>query len=93
MRLPKSFECMGFTVKVETKVLEDPDVDGHFYGRDSKIVISEMASPQTQAQTFWHEYMHCVLTYLGYKELNENEQFVDQMAQCLYQLEKTRKSK
>lgn len=90
MAIPKSFECMGFTVTVEVKDI-DKENNGHFHGQTQLIEIDKTASKQMREQTFWHEFMHCALTNLGYEELNSNEQFVDQMGQCLYQLQKTRK--
>ena len=90
--IPKQFECMGSTVVVS---IEDcgENADGHYHGRETRITIAKDSTKQNQEQTFWHEYMHCALTHLGYDKLNSNEQFVDQMAQCLYQLQKTRKNK
>ena len=81
---------MGYDIDVTIDTLRDENSDGHFFGNEQKIVISKESNKAVQAQTFWHEWMHCALTTLGYSELNNNEQFVDQMAQCLYQLEKTR---
>ena len=88
--IPKKFQCMGFTVPVKVGRMKDSTADGHYHGREPRIVISDGATKQVQEQTFWHEYVHCALTVLGYEEMNSNEQFVDQFAQCLYQLEKTR---
>ena len=84
---------MGFTIVVNVGVMEDKSADGHFYGCEQRISISKEITKQVQEQTFWHEYMHCVLTTLGYDKLNNDEKFVDRMAQCLYQLEKTRKDR
>ena len=84
---------MGYDIDVSIEEIRDTGVDGHFKGNEQKIIISKESNKTVQAQTFWHEWMHCALTTLGYSELNNNEQFVDQMAQCLLQLEKTRRSK
>ena len=84
---------MGFDIDVVIEKIRDEDVDGHFHGNKQKIVISNEATKQVQQETFWHEWMHCALTTLGYSDLNKDEKLVDQMAQCLYQLEKTRKTK
>jgi len=91
--IPKSFDCMGFEIKVVIDKIRDAELDGHYSGAKQKITISNESNAQVQHQTFWHEWMHCALTTLGYSDLNKDEQFVDQMAQCLYQLEKTRRSK
>jgi len=88
--IPKSFECMGFTVTVEMADMEENY--GKWYSDKRLIKVAKGHSKEVREQTFWHEFMHCALDHLGYGELNENEQFVDQMAHCLYQLQKTRKS-
>ena len=86
---------MGFEIPVEFEALgdEDSNVYGKWQGHKQRICLDPSYSKQVQAQTFWHEYVHCALDNLGYKKLNDNEQFVDQFAHCLYQLEKTRKNK
>ena len=81
---------MSSTVNVSVEDMADKESDGHYYGQEYRITIDKKGVQQLQEQTFWHEFMHCALTHLGYKKLNDNEQFVDQMAQCLYQLQKSR---
>ena len=90
MSVPTKFECMGSTVTVRVGAMEDPGLDGNYHGTEQAISISKECTEQAQEQTFWHEFMHCALTHLGYKKLNDNEQFVELVAQCLYQLQKTR---
>ena len=89
--IPKSFECMGLTFSVSLEDMEDNF--GKYHSLTQRLRIAKNHSKQVQEQTFWHEFMHCALDQLGYADLNDNEQFVDQMAHCLYQLEKTRKLK
>lgn len=89
--IPKSFDCMGFTIKVDIERLDDSGDDGNYHSQEHRISISNGATEQVQSQTFWHEWMHCALTILGYDKLNDNEQFIDQMAGLLYQLERSRK--
>lgn len=88
--IPKRFECMGSTVSVKVERL-DSDKDGHYDHCKQSISISKACNEQGAGQTFWHEFVHCALSHLGYTELNSDEQFVEQLGQCLYQLEKTRK--
>ena len=91
MTIPTTFECMGSTVTVSvTADIEEKSV-GRYIPQKLLILVDNKQPKQLQEQTFWHEFMHCTLDHLGYKDLDENEQFVDQMAQCLYQLQKTRK--
>ena len=90
MAIPTRFECMGSTITVRVEEIKDPSLDGHYNGTEQEISVSKECTEQAQEQTFWHEWVHCALTHLGYKKLNDNEQFVDQLAQCLYQLQKTR---
>ena len=90
MTIPTKFECMGSTITVEIKRLKD---DGQYKPRKQLILLSDDIGEEAQEQTFWHEWMHCALSHLDYKELDENEQFVEQMAQCLYQLQKSRVDK
>jgi len=89
--IPKSFECMGFKIRVVVEDIRDDSSSGKFEFSKSKISIDEKASVQIKEQTFWHEWMHCALGTLDYKKLDNDEKFVDRMASLLYQLEKTRK--
>ena len=89
MAIPTKFECMGSTVTVALEACET-GADGHYHGGKARVSISPECNEQAREQTFWHEFMHCALTHLGYSKLNDNEQFIDQMAQCLYQLQKSR---
>jgi len=90
MTIPTKFECMGSTITTSIEALPDKGDDGTYHSQEQKISVSTELTPQAQEQTFWHEFMHCALQHLGYAKLDNNEQFVDQMAQCLYQLQKTR---
>lgn len=93
MTIPKSFECMGMTVRVHVGGLEHADEHGT-YDHDSRtIAIAPNKNKQFTESTFWHEYVHCALQTLGHDDLNKDEAFVERLAQCLYQLERTRTSK
>lgn len=88
MKLPKTFECMGSTIKVEQGYLEKGK-NGYYEHEKQLISISTESSREIREQTFWHEVVHCILMHLMYTELNDKEQFVEQMGQCLHQLHKT----
>ena len=91
MKIPSEFECMGMTVKVEMDGLHNSEEHGTYDHDRNLIAIDSKQTKQNKSATFWHEYVHCALSTLGYYELNKDEEFVERMAQCLYQLEKTRK--
>jgi len=89
LAIPKTYECLGFTIKVQYKEIDG--LCGHFDPQEGVMTLNPASKEELLRQTFWHEAMHSFLITLGYEELNSNEQFVDQIGQCLYQLEKTRK--
>lgn len=93
MAIPKQFDCMGFTIPVVIEEIRAEDLHGEYDVVDPAIRISKESAKQVQEQTFWHEYVHCALTTLGYSKLNKDEKFVDRMGQCLYQLERSRKER
>ena len=80
---------MGMTVDVFVEDVDDRDKVGYFSAEDSRIAIQPMDSDEYLMATFWHEFMHCVFSTLGYEDDNSNEQKIDQIAQCLLQLHKT----
>jgi len=50
------------------------------------------AIPQdSQERTFYHELTHAILDELGYRELSNDEKFVDSFSSLLYQFEVTKK--
>ena len=90
MDIPSQFECMGMTVTVTVGKCAK-GMHGEYHANDNLIKIGNLKTEELRASTFWHEFVHCALTTLGYNELNDNEQFVEQMAQCIYQCHKTAK--
>ena len=92
--IPKSFQIMGHTIKV--KITDDlpDDCDGCWVTHIQEIHLLPVGTRMTasnQEQTFWHEVMHCIFEVLSYNEHYQNEQLVDQIGQCLYQINKTKK--
>ena len=90
MKIPKSFECMGFTITVKMIDLKEGELCGKWKPDQNTILIDPNKNKDIQGETFWHEFMHCALETLSYDKLNADEAFVDRMAQCLHQLMKTR---
>ena len=87
--IPDRFECLGLTIEVRQEPVPGDD-HGDYSASEAVIRINPDQSEQLMGSTFWHEFVHCMLSMLGYEDLNSDEQFVEQLAQCLYQLEKTR---
>jgi len=94
--IPKSFQIMGFTIKIQITDDIDDHSDGRYVGAQEKIDIRPVSSKLTsdyQEQIFWHEAVHCILQMQSYDKLDKDEAFVDRIAQCLWQIDKTRKPK
>ncbi len=92
--IPKSFQILGNTIKV--KITED--VDDHSVGNYSGdthqisiLPVGKKMSSDNQAVTFWHEVVHCIFQTMSYDEYDKDEALVDRIAQCLYQIDKTKK--
>jgi hypothetical protein len=66
-----------------------PEKYGHFDHKRLEIVIHDNLTPEQARATFWHEFMHASLQTLSYSDLCADEEFVERLAQCLVQLEKT----
>ena len=95
--IPKQFELMGHTIKVEfdSCLLHRENLVGEARYRDNKIILQpdtkdHPISKEDLLHNFLHELMHFVLLYLGEKELNNNEMFVDASSNLLLQFLKTR---
>ena len=95
---PTKFEILGQEIKVKyTKNLLQQNAWGRYTHNKKLIEIQTHNIDGTEldidhmSQTLMHEMLHCALDYLGYDDLSMNEQFVDQLAQVLWQIEKTMK--
>lgn len=95
MKTPKRFSVMGCDISVVyiKDLMATKDAYGHWHPSRNLI---ELQMPDAQhsedviAQAFWHEAFHCILDCLGRERLNKDEAFVEQVGQCLHQLDKTR---
>ena len=92
--IPKSFKLMGLTIKVQIA----PKIAKKKYGdwdEQRQLIriapLGEKMSKEMQLQTFWHEALHAALDALSYQDLSKDEAFVDRLAQCVAQIELTRK--
>ena len=92
MKIPKSFELLGTTIKV---VLVDKDEFKRTYGQwspdEMTIRIRRDISPDLSAHTLLHEVLHAALDLANYDEHGKDEQFVDIISGLLAQFHKTAK--
>ncbi len=92
MKIPKSFQVLDHNIKVEfvDELVNQPDdeeavVLGEALYLQQKIHILK-ENPEQHSRTFWHETVHHILHVLGYHELNDSEQLIDQLGRCLNQV-------
>lgn len=85
-RIPKKFNLMGQTIRVEVvdDLMGDDGAYGRFLDNTNKIQIAGNIYSEKAQHTFCHELMHACLTALSH-ELNDDEQFVDQMGHLIHQ--------
>lgn len=64
------------------------DTDTHFgmidYGR-CEIRINKDHAPEQKKETICHEMIHGILVHIGYINESQNEQFVQALANAIYQ--------
>ena len=92
MKIPKEFNLMGQTIKVEMQdnIAQTEGATGVYYPSLQKILIQKsnsgnLYSTKQIEQAFVHELIHSCLDILGYKKLYKNESFVDRLAHLIYQ--------
>lgn len=97
--IPKSFQILGHTVKVEHKDYVDFGAnEGSCEHLKLKIEIAKKDTkgnvPETvQEHTYFHEITHMILDSMGEGELSQNEKFVDTFSGLLHQVITTSKYK
>jgi hypothetical protein len=95
--IPKSFQILGHTVKVEHKEYVDFGAnEGSSEHLKLKIEVAKKDTkgdiPLTvQEHTYFHELTHMILDNMGEGELSSNEKFVDTFSALLHQAIKTSK--
>lgn len=90
MTIPKRFQLMGLTINVTLCDTGEND-NGNWSLNEQQIRIDKSLKEEMQLQTFWHEAVHACLQVLSYDELGDDEAFVDRLAFCLAQIDRTRK--
>lgn len=88
MKIPSSFSVGGYTYNVEysPKYMFN---NGECDFQNETITLSSAVSESQQMRTFLHEMTHALLVAIGKKDLNDDEEFVDTVANHLYQIIKT----
>lgn len=95
MRIPKSFQMMGHTIRVfYDKGIEARDgnvgVVKHHTNQIFLLPASAHRSRSQMEQTFWHEKVHAALNKAGLQE-KMTEKEVDILASLLHQAQITEK--
>ena len=96
--IPKRF-WLGphhFITTIRGDLIEEEGAYGMMHIGKQTIHIQEVIpefNKESQLQTFLHELVHAILEVMGWRELSENEKFVEGFSQLLYQFMKTRRNK
>ena len=92
MEIPKRFKIFGQTIiiEIDSELSNRDDLQGRANYRNNKIIllpdgIADRTKEQVE-QTYWHEVLHHILYQLGYDKLNENNVFVDRIANAIHQV-------
>jgi len=95
MKIPKTFQIFGQTIKVIFKKnLIDKEESFGIWDYNKNIIYLQPSTRKhrlTKEQiesTFVHEYLHTSLDLLGYEELSKDEKFVNQLSLCIHQIVK-----
>ncbi len=94
--IPKRFSLFGQSIEVrlDPAFTKEHECFGKWFPAQNLIVLQSPDSDHADdviLQTFWHEATHAMLDLLGYGEWSENERFVEQMGQCIYQILKSKR--
>lgn len=81
-----------FKIKEKNVIDESSDgiVEGLIEYSKAKIYLRKDMPKRLKGPVLYHEIVHGILIQLGYSELNEDEVFVQQMSNALYQMFKLR---
>lgn len=87
MFIPKKFKLFGRTFRITHphKIDKGSSWGSCDYGKAS-IKILRRLSDEDKEQTYLHEMTHAILDGLEYKELSEDEKFVDLFSKALHQV-------
>lgn len=81
-----------FKIKEKDVIDENSDgiVEGLIEYSKAKIYLRKDMPKRLKGPVLYHGIVHGILIQLGYSELNEDEVFVQQMSNALYQMFKLR---
>ena len=94
--IPKHFDLFGqrITVIINDNLHSEQDCLGKWRPHSNEIHLQAPSDEFAQdviLQTFWHEATHAILDLLAYPEWSENERFVEQIGQAVFQVLKTKR--
>ena len=92
MKIPKSFQLLGRTIRVEFRddLVQTADNQGEAHYRKDRIYIQPNAKgfPRSKEQveaTFCHELVHFILSEMEEEKLRQDERFVGLFSGLLHQ--------
>ena len=94
VKVPKSFDLFGNTIRVRKATPESLEVNctyGQWLPGELEIYIRNDLKPDNALQTFWHEFFHAALEAAGKSRESADEQFVETLAGLTLQMLKTAK--
>ncbi len=90
MKIPKSFEMQGRTIRV-ANVESINDAYGTWEALKDLITIDASSTKHRREATFLHEFFHAALEALGREDLSQDEKLVDGLSGLMHQMLKTGK--
>jgi hypothetical protein len=89
--IPEGFQMgsRAFIVEKNSKIEGFPNYLGLAMFNERRIILAEDLDAETEEEVYWHEMIHIALSCLGKHELNDDEEFVDLLAQHLLQAMRT----
>lgn len=92
LKVPKSFQIFGKTIKVtQPHKVDKEDSRGEWSYNKATIKVKRSLPTDEKESVFLHELTHCILEMLEYNELSHNEQLVETFSRALQQALKTMK--
>lgn len=88
MKIPRSFELQGRTIRVIPKEIAG-DAVGLWDARRDEITLLPGLPKDLSYASFLHEFCHAAFDALGRPDLSEDEKLVDGLAGLVHQMLKT----
>jgi hypothetical protein len=90
VKIPRSFQLYGRTIKVETRAI-DGEACAQWEASRDMITIDPNYPPDIRQQAFYHEFLHAAFDSLGRDDLSQDEKVVDGLAGMIHQMLKSAK--